>query len=370
MESGAGAAPTDARASAPASAAAAAPTAGAVDAGGSDAASSSASAPSSAEVAEAVARARIEWSELAVGEELGRGTHTVVHAARYRRRGAATAEDEAVAVKVLDTEASAETRGTFKVEVEVVLGKLGRHANILNYYGWGVRAADGCQFLVMELFAEGGPVSRRRRRVAEKPRHAYCVMLQVARALAFMHARRLIHRDLKSSNVLVNKHFSTAKLTDFGVSRTALSESASGRMTATTGTFQWMAPEVIAGQSYSYKADVYSFGVLFNELLTGKAPFEEAYLTPVQAATAVALKGMRPRLARSGGEVPACVPELIQRCWSHSPAERPTTVELEQALTELNARYGKERTRGGGGGEGGEGGGGGERKASSRCAQQ
>lgn len=329
-------------------------------------AASAGAPPSRAVIAQAVKAARVEWSAVEVDDELGRGTDTVVYSGKWRgpssssapssstgaADSSATAGDSApwsdlapgtpVAVKVLDQHAQAETRNTFRIEVEVVLGQLGRHDGVLNYFAWGERtASDRCPFLVMEILSrDSAPASRWRRRVAEKPRRAYRIMLQVARALHFMHARGLIHRDLKSSNVLVTRDFSVAKLTDFGVSRKALGEQES-EMTATTGTFQWMAPEVIAGENYNSKADVYSFGVMLNELLTGKAPFEESYITPVQAATAVAMHGKRPRLAKASGKIPERVVDLIQRCWVRAPSERPTTSELVDVLGTLDNEYGR-----------------------------
>ncbi|KAK4537008.1 hypothetical protein CDCA_CDCA10G3033 [Cyanidium caldarium] len=272
---------------------------------------------------------QIQWDELHVEREIGRGTGTTVYSGVWR--------DHAVAVKVLNEGASRQTRDIMRKEVAFVTQRLGRHPHILTYYGWGTRRGDDCPFLVMELFEGGGPIHRKRKALHRKPRLVYSLMLQVASALSYMHQHHLVHRDLKPSNVLVDQSLTLAKLSDFGVSRAK--ERSDAQMTTMTGTFQWMAPEVISGSSYDFKADVYSFGVLFNELLTGTTPYQEKYLTPVQIATAVVTKGLRPRLVRSGTDIPPSVPQRIERCWAQESSRRPTSAELVEALQQLVKEY-------------------------------
>jgi serine/threonine protein kinase len=273
---------------------------------------------------ERLAQKRIPWELITLGKELGRGTETVVYAGTYEQRP--------VAVKVLNADARGETQYTFRTELEIVLGKLDWHPNILNYYGWGVRPDDGSKFLVMELF-EGGPISKRRKWVSRRPKLVYRVMRDVARALGFIHAHGLIHRDLKSSNVLVDRSVHVAKLSDFGVTRSEAGDEAV--MTALTGTYRFMAPEVIRGEHYDVRADIYSYGILFNELLTGMMPYEDTYLTPVQTATAVVSKNLRPRLAKASDKIPSTVIALIERCWALDPNERPSADDIVAFLDNI-----------------------------------
>lgn len=120
-----------------------------------------------------------------------------------------------------------------------------------------------------------------------------------------------------------------------------------------TGTYRWMAPEVIRHEPYSTAADVYSYGIVLWELLTRDQPFRG--MTPIQAAFAVARKGYRPTLPP---RTPAGLAELINACWQEDPLRRPTFSQIVNALKRVRADiFGQGATRaaaaGGGGGGGG-----------------
>ncbi|VAH54808.1 unnamed protein product [Triticum turgidum subsp. durum] len=122
------------------------------------------------------------------------------------------------------------------------------------------------------------------------------------------------------------------KIADFGVSR---QRSQQGDMTAETGTYRWMAPEVINHKPYDHKADVFSFAIVLWELVTSKVPYEN--LTPLQAALSVR-QGLR--LVIPSGVHPR-ISKLIQRCWGENPHTRPVfseiTAELEDILQPIQA---------------------------------
>ncbi|KAK4398880.1 Serine/threonine/tyrosine-protein kinase HT1 [Sesamum angolense] len=146
--------------------------------------------------------------------------------------------------------------------------------------------------------------------------------LDISRGMEYLHSQGVIHRDLKSNNLLLNDEM-RVKVADFGTSclETQCRE-AKGNM----GTYRWMAPE-IKEKPYTRKVDVYSFGIVLWELTTALLPFQG--MTPVQAAFAVAEKNERPPLVAS------CQPalaHLIKRCWAANPSKRPDFSEIVRAL--------------------------------------
>ncbi|KOO34968.1 serine threonine protein kinase 1 ctr1 [Chrysochromulina tobinii] len=160
---------------------------------------------------------------------------------------------------------------------------------------------------------------------------AMCMMGDCARGMGYLHSLSpsIIHRDLKSQNLLVAPDFSV-QVADFGLSRECLHQAAMTRV----GSVQWAAPEVLLGQSYSHKCDLWSFGVVCWEVLTARVPFDG--MSPATVATQVAMEGMR--LPVPPG-VSIRLLRLIARCWSEQPEHRPEfgtlEVELQGVVNEL-----------------------------------
>lgn len=149
----------------------------------------------------------------------------------------------------------------------------------------------------------------------------------VAQGLDYLHKNNIIHRDVKAANLLMDEN-DVVKVADFGVARVHESTSA-GVLTAETGTYRWMAPEVIAHKEYGHKCDVYSYGILLWELVTnGAVPY--AGYTPLQAAVGVVQKGLRPEIPAN---CPRAIAELMRRCWAQDAVDRP---EFSEVITMLN----------------------------------
>ncbi|CAI5742218.1 unnamed protein product [Hyaloperonospora brassicae] len=229
-----------------------------------------------------------------------------------------------VAAKVVDSSTNTQAVGEelsneFHREVAVVT-KL-RHPNIVLFLG---AAIDPPRYCLVFEFMENGTLTDLIRS-HRGPIDFFRLASQMTMGMNYLHLCSIMHRDLKSSNVLIDSH-GTAKISDFGLS-CVLEIGSSSDLTAETGTYRWMAPEVIRHEPYSTKADVYSFGIVLWELLTRDQPFRG--LTPIQAAFAVARQHMRPALPR---QTPVKIGELIEHCWHHDPSRRPDFGSILVAL--------------------------------------
>ncbi|XP_024542700.1 serine/threonine-protein kinase HT1-like [Selaginella moellendorffii] len=157
------------------------------------------------------------------------------------------------------------------------------------------------------------------------------VMLQVATGMAWLHSKNIIHRDLKPQNILVGEEDNdlvSIRIADFGVSRPNFISSQIEAVSI-QGTRNFMAPEVWSSERYTKKADVYSYGMLIYQLVTGNVPFEDG-MDMEQV-----LRGKRP-------EIPATCPEflsqLMRECWSHDAKERPSFSDICERLKQLKTR--------------------------------
>lgn len=108
--------------------------------------------------------------------------------------------------------------------------------------------------------------------------------IDIAHGMRYLHSQGIIHRDLKSENLLLGENM-CVKVADFGIS---CLESQCGNTKGFTGTYRWMAPEMIKEKKHTKKVDVYSFAIVMWELLTALTPFDD--MTPEQAAFAVCQK--------------------------------------------------------------------------------
>ncbi|XP_042413886.1 serine/threonine-protein kinase STY46-like isoform X5 [Zingiber officinale] len=151
------------------------------------------------------------------------------------------------------------------------------------------------------------------------------ISIDVCKGMEYLHNNNIVHRDLKTANLLIDSNF-VVKVADFGVARI---QNQGGVMTAETGTYRWMAPEVINHLPYDEKADVFSFGIVLWELTTSKIPYEN--MTPLQAALAVR-QGHRPEIPET---THPRLSDLMRRCWEGIPTERPTFSEIVVELEEL-----------------------------------
>ncbi|XP_024032982.1 serine/threonine-protein kinase STY46 isoform X1 [Morus notabilis] len=236
-----------------------------------------------------------------------------------------------VAIKILKPERiNTDMQREFAQEV-FIMRKV-RHKNVVQFIGACTKPPSMC---IVTEFMSGGSVYDylHKKKGFFKLPSLLKVSMDISKGMSYLHQNNIIHRDLKAANLLMDEN-GVVKVADFGVARV---KAQSGVMTAETGTYRWMAPEVIEHKPYDHKADIFSFGVVLWELLTGKLPYE--YLTPLQAAVGVVQSGLRPPIPKHTH--PKLV-EILERCWEKDPALRPDFSEIIEMLQQLAKEVGDE----------------------------
>jgi Tol biopolymer transport system component len=238
-----------------------------------------------------------------------------------------------VALKVLRPDLAA-TLGSDRFLREVRIAANLQHPNILAVYDSG--EAGGFLYYVMP-YVEGPSLRDRLSQHGEMPvAEAARILRDVADALTAAHAKGIVHRDIKPENIMLSGRH--ALVADFGVAK-AVSE-ATGRQTLTTagvalGTPTYMAPEQAAADPHTdHRADLYAFGVMAYEMLTGQPPFVGA--TP-QAVLAAHMAEAPVTVTQRRPTIPPPLALLIMRCLAKKPADRPQTAEELLPVLEMLA---------------------------------
>ncbi|KAK7377095.1 hypothetical protein VNO80_02515 [Phaseolus coccineus] len=179
-----------------------------------------------------------------------------------------------------------------------------------------------------------GPGNRRRERMVPLPPLQERVgrALEIALAMQYLHEQKpkLVHRDLKPSNIFLDDAMHV-RVADFGHARFLGDEEMA--LTGETGTYVYMAPEVIRCEPYNENCDVYSFGIILNELLTGNYPYVETEYGPTKIAMEVVESNLRPKLPSDDdvGKLGDLL-HLISLCWDQNPTTRPSFATITLSL--------------------------------------
>ena len=277
-------------------------------------------------------------------ERLGAGANGVVFLAedtRLHRR---------VALKTLTG-----TAGSEAAEVRRKLLREARAAARLNHPNiaavYDVLESDAGVHIVME-YVPGSTLAARVRSGPLPPMQVLDIALQLSSALAHAHELGVIHRDLKPANVMMSPS-GRAKILDFGLARLGELEAGSAPIgssdwTATdgrqvVGTPPYMPPELLRGEGYDARGDIYSLGVTLFELLTGRRPFEAR---DGIALTAAILTAPTPRPRSVAPDVPAELDQVVFRALARGPGDRWLSArEMESALERVAAGIAEPRTR-------------------------
>src|SRR5271165_4328782 len=242
----------------------------------------------------------------------------------YRARD--TRLNRSVAIKVLPQSIAADAGRMQRFEQEARSIAALNHPNILAIYDVGVQ--DGTSYLVMELL-EGETLRERLDHGALTVRKAVEVGTQIAHGLAAAHERGIMHRDLKPENIFLTKD-GHVKLLDFGLAKdqsgTASASSSDGlALTMRTapgvvmGTAPYMAPEQVRGEPMDYRADIFSFGAVLYEMLSGRRAFSGD--SSVETMNAI-LKSDPPELDPASVKISPGLERILRHCLEKNPADR------------------------------------------------
>lgn len=295
----------------------------------------------------ALASWEVDRKELDIKERVGVGATAHVHRAIWHGTDVAV---KRMFLPLLEVGgASKKASGPpdwFRRELELMLEL--RHPNLVLFMGASMPQDDTPPLIVSE-FCEGGTLFQL---LHERPTlhitwpQRMKIARDTAKGMNFLHCRRVIHRDLKSLNLLLVSKVATSddtcwvKVSDFGLSRRLpVVAPALEVMTGGLGTYLWMAPEVLLGGSYDLPADVYSFAIVLFEVICRRLPFEGAVGATAVAAAVAMSKGERPDVRQVPITCPNGLARLMERCWLQAPAARPsfgTILELLATLSEAN----------------------------------
>ncbi|KAI0567154.1 Serine/threonine protein kinase [Gracilaria domingensis] len=257
--------------------------------------------------------------EVQFAQQIGSGGFGVVFKAKFR--------SQTVAVKKIHAHALMNSASIAEFQSEVAVLCTLRHPNIIGFVGACTRPPN--LMIITEFMARGtlfDILHQSNERVTWPMRKKFA--LDTCKGMRYLHDSKLLHRDLKSSNLLLDKDFN-CKVGDFGLTRISKG-SAAAQMTGQCGTFQYMAVEVLANKPYSEKADVFSFGILLWEIVARKLPYFG--MQPMQVGMAVLNQGLRPTIPR---ECPPSLAKLMRSCWDSDPSRRPSFTQLVSILEAL-----------------------------------
>jgi serine/threonine protein kinase/Tol biopolymer transport system component len=232
-------------------------------------------------------------------------------------------------LKILPPTLSDEKLARFEREAKAVSSL--SHPNVATIYAF--EQADGIRFLALE-YVGGGTLRDRIERIrttAEPlpPRALVEDALQIARGLAHAHRRGVVHRDVKSENVLVTED-GVLKVSDFGLAKlevdAGLTEEGS-----TLGTMAYMAPEQVLGERVDARADTFSFGVLCYELSVAELPFQSTHLAALHYEI---LNADPPPLTQFRKDLPEAWISLVSRCMAKRPEDRPPSMDAVVSVLE------------------------------------
>src|SRR5713101_564620 len=260
-------------------------------------------------------------AQYTIVSKIGQGGMGVVWRARDSKLG------RDVAIKVLPASLSENTDRLNRFEQEAQAAGALNHPNILVIHHIGIH--DGAPYIVSELL-EGETLRDRMAGAALPQRKALDYALQIARGLAAAHEKRIIHRDIKPDNIFITDD-GRVKILDFGlVKLTSATDGTQSQTEVPTrkvntdpgtvmGTMGYMSPEQLKGQPADHRSDIFSFGAILYEMLSGKRAFRGDSMAETMCAI---LREDPPDLSETNKTVSPALERVVHHCLEKNPAER------------------------------------------------
>ncbi|MBP3952082.1 Stk1 family PASTA domain-containing Ser/Thr kinase [Bacillus suaedae] len=239
--------------------------------------------------------------------------------------------DRHVAVKVLQPQFSDDEQFIKRFRREAQAATSLAHPNVVNIYDVGEE--ESTYYIVME-YIEGQTLKELIQSRGPLPvEEAIDYMEQMLSALAHAHANHLIHRDIKPHNILV-RHDGVLKVTDFGIAR-AISAATITHTNSVMGSVHYLSPEQARGGHITYKSDIYSLGIVFYEMITGRLPFSG------DTAVSIAIKHLQtdiPSVKKTMPNIPQSIENIIKKATEKDANNRYESIQEmeEDVATALN----------------------------------
>jgi len=268
-------------------------------------------------------------------EKIGSGGMGEVYRASDERLG------RDVALKILKPSLAHDQDRLRRFEQEARAAAALSHPNIVAIFDIGMH--EGGPYIVSELL-EGQTLRERLLDGPVKRRQALDYATQIAQGLVAAHEKRIVHRDLKPENLFITKD-GRVKILDFGIAKLTTTDfgaepSSAASMTTQTksgsvlGTVAYMSPEQLRAKAVDHRSDIFSFGAILYEMLTGKRAF--AGETQVDTITAI-LREDPPEMIREGSDIPVAFEQVVRHCLEKEPENRfQTARDLAFALGTLS----------------------------------
>jgi len=206
------------------------------------------------------------------------------------------------------------------IKEEIELYRSIKHKRVVNYYG---TMEDSKSISIFMEYMAGGSIHDKISKVgalSEAEVSKYCG--QILEGLAYLHKRKIIHRDIKGANILLDG-CDNCKLADFNVSRQIQTISLNAGVKSFRGTVYWMSPEVIRGEVYGRKADIWSLGCTALEMLTTKPPWSE-----YEVVAALYRIGDQPVDIKLPSSTSLACRQFVEACFNREPKMRPSAMDL------------------------------------------